>query len=159
MRRRTVPALVLATALAASLVGATTASASPPEPDPDSRYDVYTGEVTLGQVEEIVALGDHEEDKQASTRRKRPTSPALLHLADRLSDLFETRVKVDLGKSKGKITIEYASLDDLDRIVSTIDPSYERRPDPAAGTADGDSGSHGDSGQPESDMSASHHSD
>jgi hypothetical protein len=52
-----------------------------------------------------------------------------VHLADRLSDLFDTRVKVDLGRSKGKITIEYASLEDLDRIVSTIDPSYERRED------------------------------
>ncbi len=115
--------------------------------------------ISVRALEEIVALGDHEEDKPASTRRKRPTSPALLHLADRLSDLFETRVKVDLGKSKGKITIEYASLDDLDRIVSTIDPSYERRPDPTDGTAGGDSGSDHVEGQPESDMSASHHSD
>ena len=80
MRRRTVPALVLAGALVASLVGATTASAAPPEADPDSRYDVYTGEVTLGQVEEIVALGvdRHELDVAALARsagpRPRPAS-------------------------------------------------------------------------------------
>ena len=43
-------------------------------------------------------------------------------LADRLSDRFETRVKVDLGRAKGKITVEFASLDDLRRIVDIMDP-------------------------------------
>ncbi|GAA1932882.1 ParB/RepB/Spo0J family partition protein [Nocardioides marmoribigeumensis] len=85
--------------------------------------------ISVRALEEIVALGDHQDDKPATTRRKSPTSPALLDLADRLSDLFDTRVKVDLGRSKGKITIEYASLEDLDRIIGTIDPSYERRHD------------------------------
>ena len=62
MRARTVPALVVATAVVASLVGVTTASAAPPQPDPESRFDVYTGEITLAQVEDIVALGiDHHE--------------------------------------------------------------------------------------------------
>jgi ParB family chromosome partitioning protein len=46
----------------------------------------------------------------------------LAELADRLSDRFETRVKVDLGKAKGKITVEFASLDDLRRIVDIMDP-------------------------------------
>ena len=101
--------------------------------DPDSQ-DRLAGRVvaegiSVRALEEIVALGDHEDDKPAAPRRKAPTSPALLDLADRLSDLFETRVKVDLGRSKGKITIEYASLEDLDRIIGTIDPSYERRHD------------------------------
>ena len=88
--------------------------------------------ISVRALEEIVALGDHEEDKPATPRRRTPTSPALLDLADRLSDLFDTRVKVDLGRSKGMITIEYASLEDLDRIIGTIDPSYERRHDDEA---------------------------
>jgi ParB family chromosome partitioning protein len=83
--------------------------------------------ISVRALEEIVALGDLTDDAPAAPRRRAPTSPALLDLADRLSDLFDTRVKVDLGRSKGKITIEYASLEDLDRIVGTIDPSYERR--------------------------------
>jgi len=41
-------------------------------------------------------------------------------LADRLSDRFDTRVKVDIGRSKGKITIEFGSVDDLERIVDII---------------------------------------
>ena len=50
-------------------------------------------------------------------RRPKPHAPALTDLADRLSDRFDTRVKVDIGRSKGKITIEFATVDDLERIV------------------------------------------
>ena len=56
-------------------------------------------------------------------RRNKPVAPRLVDLADRLSDRFETRVKVDLGKTKGKITVEFASLDDLERIVTLMDPN------------------------------------
>jgi len=42
--------------------------------------------------------------------------------ASRLSDHFETRVKVDLGQRKGRITVEFATLDDLRRIVEIMDP-------------------------------------
>ena len=45
----------------------------------------------------------------------------LSEVADRLSDRFETRVKVDLGRSRGKVTIEFASVDDLERIVQVIE--------------------------------------
>ena len=53
--------------------------------------------------------------------RPKPVAPALKDLADRLSDVFETRVKVELGQRKGKIVVEFASLDDLERIVETHD--------------------------------------
>jgi ParB family chromosome partitioning protein len=49
-------------------------------------------------------------------------APALKDLADRLSDAFETRVRVELGQRKGKIVVEFASLDDLERIVKTMTP-------------------------------------
>ena len=49
-------------------------------------------------------------------------SPALSDLATRLSDRFETRVKVDLGQKKGKITVEFASMEDLERILSSLAP-------------------------------------
>jgi ParB family chromosome partitioning protein len=42
-----------------------------------------------------------------------------------LSDRLDTRVKVDLGRSKGKVTIEFASIDDLERIVGTIVPDVD----------------------------------
>ncbi|MFF0339166.1 ParB/RepB/Spo0J family partition protein [Kribbella sp. NPDC004875] len=80
--------------------------------------------LSVRTVEEIVALGDmNGDDTAAPRRRNKPVAPRLVDLADRLSDRFETRVKVDLGKTKGKITVEFASLDDLERIVTLMDPN------------------------------------
>ncbi|NIK55471.1 ParB/RepB/Spo0J family partition protein [Kribbella shirazensis] len=80
--------------------------------------------MSVRTVEEIVALGDmNGDDTPAPRRRNKPVAPRLVDLADRLSDRFETRVKVDLGKTKGKITVEFASLDDLERIVTLMDPN------------------------------------
>jgi ParB family chromosome partitioning protein len=80
--------------------------------------------LSVRSVEEIVAMGDMSSDNATpSRRRNRPVAPRLIDLADRLSDRFETRVKVDLGKTKGKITVEFASLDDLERIVTLMDPT------------------------------------
>ncbi|SOD76178.1 chromosome segregation DNA-binding protein [Streptomyces sp. 1222.2] len=81
--------------------------------------------LSVRAVEEIVTLmGSH---PKTSTRSKGPRagsvpSPALGELATRLSDRFETRVKIDLGQKKGKITVEFASTEDLERILSTLAP-------------------------------------
>ncbi|GGD11551.1 ParB/RepB/Spo0J family partition protein [Nocardioides daphniae] len=77
--------------------------------------------ISVRALEEIVAMGDHGRPERVA-RRKKPTAPGLAELADRLSDRFETRVKVDLGRSKGKITVEFASMDDLQRIMTLMDP-------------------------------------
>jgi len=61
----------------------------------------------------------------AAKRRAKPVAPALTDLAERLSDRFDTKVKVDLGRSKGKITIEFATVDDLERIVGIIGVEQE----------------------------------
>ena len=59
----------------------------------------------------------------------RPSAPGLSELGDRLGGRLDTRVKVALGRSKGRISIEFASLADLERIVSVIDPrNREDRP-------------------------------
>ncbi|GAA1911961.1 ParB/RepB/Spo0J family partition protein [Nocardioides hwasunensis] len=77
--------------------------------------------ISVRGLEEIVSVGVEESDVPRVVRRK-PVAPGLSELADRLSDRLETRVKVDLGKAKGKITVEFASLDDLRRIVDIMDP-------------------------------------
>lgn len=77
--------------------------------------------ISVRGLEEIVSLGPGQ-TSASRTQRNRPTAPGLVDLAERLSDRFETRVKVDLGKAKGKITVEFASLDDLRRIVEIMDP-------------------------------------
>lgn len=74
-------------------------------------------------VEEAVAMSQVDgEDAAAKPRRgRRPVPQGLVELADRLSDRFETRVKVDMGRAKGKMTIEFGSLEDLERIVGVMD--------------------------------------
>ncbi|MBO3089121.1 ParB/RepB/Spo0J family partition protein [Cellulomonas dongxiuzhuiae] len=79
--------------------------------------------LSVRAVEEIVALGG---DESAPTRKQRPRAgirnEALDELASRLSDRFETRVKVDLGKTRGKLTVEFASVQDLNRILGALAP-------------------------------------
>jgi ParB family chromosome partitioning protein len=77
--------------------------------------------ISVRGLEEIVAVGELKGSGQRVIRRK-PTAPGLADLAERLSERLETRVKVDLGQRKGKITVEFASLDDLRRIIDVIDP-------------------------------------
>jgi len=77
--------------------------------------------ISVRGLEEIVAVGETGKAAPA-TRRPRPVAPGLAEIADRLSDRLETRVRVQLGKAKGKITVEFASLDDLRRIVDVMDP-------------------------------------
>ncbi|HEY2878783.1 ParB/RepB/Spo0J family partition protein [Nocardioides sp.] len=77
--------------------------------------------ISVRGLEEIVAVGETA-SKDTQVRRRKPTAPGLQDLADRLSDRLETRVKVDLGQRKGRITVEFASLDDLRRIVDIMDP-------------------------------------
>lgn len=79
--------------------------------------------LSVRAVEEIVALGDETGRSPRQPPRKQPVAPGLKDLASRLSDALDTRVKVELGQRKGKIVVEFASLDDLDRIVRAIAPS------------------------------------
>ena len=83
--------------------------------------------ISVRGLEEIVTVGGLDEAASPRSRRARPTAPAVEDLAARLSDRLETRVKVDLGRRKGRITVEFASLPDLERIVAVIDPDQPGR--------------------------------
>lgn len=79
--------------------------------------------ISVRGLEELVAVGALGADnEQLRVRSARPTAPGLSELGDRLSDRLDTRVKVTLGRNKGKVSIEFASLTDLERIVGVIDP-------------------------------------
>ncbi|WP_431980711.1 ParB/RepB/Spo0J family partition protein [Streptomyces qinglanensis] len=84
--------------------------------------------LSVRAVEEIVTLmgGKPKSAKPKGPRAGARVSPALDHLAGRLSDRFETRVKVDLGQKKGKIVVEFASMDDLERILGQLAPGEGR---------------------------------
>ncbi|MGW8062134.1 ParB/RepB/Spo0J family partition protein [Streptomyces ziwulingensis] len=81
--------------------------------------------LSVRAVEEIVTLMGSRPQKPQRAKGPRAgslVSPALSDLATRLSDRFETRVKVDLGQKKGKITVEFASMEDLERILGSLAP-------------------------------------
>jgi ParB family chromosome partitioning protein len=101
--------------------------------DPDAQERLAIRIVAEGlsvrNVEEIVSLGgDEAPRKRPGPAGRQPVAPGLRRLADRLSDLFETRVKVEMGRHKGKIVVEFATPDDLERIVKAMSP--DERPEP-----------------------------
>jgi len=81
--------------------------------------------LSVRATEELVSLhaaGHGPKKAAARTATQRITAPAVTELADKLSDAFDTRVRVEIGRRKGKITIEFASVDDLERIVGAMAP-------------------------------------
>ena len=78
--------------------------------------------LSVRATEEVVALGGDADRAPRRATRRGERAPALEDLAARLSDRFETRVKITLGKSKGRISVEFASVQDLNRILATLSP-------------------------------------
>jgi ParB family chromosome partitioning protein len=75
--------------------------------------------LSVRSVEEIVTLGGDDTPK-ARKPRAGAHHPQLDDLAARLADRFDTRVRIDLGQRKGKLVFEFASVEDLDRIVDML---------------------------------------
>ena len=76
--------------------------------------------LSVRSVEEIVALGGDEAPRPARRPRAGNRHPQLDDLAARLSDRFDTRVSIALGQRKGKLTVEFASMDALNRIIDLL---------------------------------------
>jgi len=57
-------------------------------------------------------------DASGAIRQLRP--PGLLELESLLGDHLDTRVRVDMGTKRGKVTIEFSTLEDLERIYKLI---------------------------------------
>lgn len=83
--------------------------------------------LSVRALEEIVTVGPEGGGLKVKRRNNNITAPRLADLATRLSERFDTRVKVDLGQRKGKIVVEFASLEDLDRIMELMDPRTKDR--------------------------------
>ena len=104
--------------------------------DPDAQgrlaHRIVAEGLSVRAVEEIVSVGDSADGPRARRQRRGTVvAPRLADLAARLSERYDTRVKVDRGRSKGRITVEYGSLEDLERIVALMDPVAPRQPDVA----------------------------
>ena len=96
--------------------------------------------LSVRATEELVALGGRGEVDSPPTRSaaKRPRlhAPGLSALGEHLSDRFDTRVKVQLGRRKGRIVVEFASIEDLERIVGILAPEEQGIASDGAGRAD-----------------------
>lgn len=79
--------------------------------------------------EAVVLLRSREAEPAPAPTAQRATMvmPGLQDVAERLSDSFDTRVTVSLGKRKGKIVVEFGSVQDLERIVDLMNPGRPSR--------------------------------
>jgi ParB family chromosome partitioning protein len=76
--------------------------------------------LSVRATEEVVALGGDELDR-ASLRRRALRRP-MPELEERLAERLDTRVRVEAGRSRGRIVIEFATDEDLGRITDLVDP-------------------------------------
>jgi ParB family transcriptional regulator, chromosome partitioning protein len=96
--------------------------------DAERQEDLATRVVAEGMsvraTEEAVTLAKREQpnERGSATPRRAERPPELDRMATRLSDSFDTRVKVELGQRKGRIVVEFGSMEDLQRIVELMRP-------------------------------------
>ncbi|CAN5401406.1 ParB/RepB/Spo0J family partition protein [soil metagenome] len=77
--------------------------------------------LSVRATEEAVTLANRNDGPTPAAPRRKPIQmPGLQDVAERLSGAFDTRVTVSLGKRKGKIVVEFGSVDDLQRIVDLM---------------------------------------
>ncbi|MFI6847228.1 ParB/RepB/Spo0J family partition protein [Kitasatospora sp. NBC_00085] len=88
--------------------------------------------LSVRTTEEIVKLMDPEQKpkRPAGPQAGKLLSPAFNDLASRLSDRFDTRVKVEVSQrggklGKGKVVLEFGSVEDLNRILDSLAPGED----------------------------------
>ncbi len=92
--------------------------------------------LSVRATEEMIRLRLLDDPKQRTPQRKRsPTAPGLVELQDDLSEALEARVRITMGARKGKLAVEFASVDDLERIVGVIAAGLGRHADDVASRA------------------------
>ena len=118
------------TRVAAGVISAGHARALLGLPDADAQDALATRIVAEGlsvrATEEAVAIAAAEEPA-AKRRSRRITAPGVEDLGARLSDMFDTKVKVQIGRAKGRIVVEFGSVDDLQRIIGVMAPEITGR--------------------------------
>jgi ParB family chromosome partitioning protein len=118
------------TRVAAGVISAGHARALLGLPDSDAQDALATRIVAEGlsvrATEEAVAMAAAEQPA-AKRRTRRISAPGVEDLGARLSDVFETTVKVQIGRAKGRIVVEFGSVDDLQRIIGLMAPDITGR--------------------------------
>lgn len=78
--------------------------------------------LSVRATEEAVALYQEPEEARRPSARTNARHERLDFLASSLADRLDTNVKITLGARKGKVSIEFASVEDLNRIMTLINP-------------------------------------
>jgi ParB family transcriptional regulator, chromosome partitioning protein len=92
-----------------------------PEVQEDLAARIVAEGLSVRATEEAVTLANRGDTAAPPGPRRRPIQmPGLQDVAERLSSAFDTRVTVSLGKRKGKIVVEFGSVEDLQRIVDLM---------------------------------------
>jgi ParB family chromosome partitioning protein len=116
--------------VAAGVISAGHARALLGLPDADKQDALATRIVAEGlsvrATEEAVAMAAAQEPT-ARRRTRSISAPGVEDLAGRLSDMFDTKVKVQIGRAKGRIVVEFGSVDDLQRIIGVMAPEITGR--------------------------------
>ncbi len=114
---------VAAGVLSAGHARALLALESGPEAQEELAARIVAEGLSVRATEEAVTLANRGDGKPPGPQRRKPIQmPGLQDVAERLSGTYDTRVTVSLGKRKGKIVVEFGSVDDLQRIVGLMDP-------------------------------------
>ncbi|MCV7410439.1 chromosome partitioning protein ParB [Mycobacterium florentinum] len=96
---------------------------SGPEAQEELASRIVAEGLSVRATEEAVTLANRGDAAAPTPQRRKPIQmPGLQDVADRLSNAFDTRVTVSLGKRKGRIVVEFASVEDLQRIIDTMTP-------------------------------------
>jgi ParB family chromosome partitioning protein len=99
--------------------------------DPGDQEDLAARIVAEGLsvrgAEEAVTLLARRKPAVRRTPVRKMTMPGVTELATNLSDAFDTRVLVELGRRKGRIVVEFATVDDLERLVGIMAPAVANR--------------------------------
>jgi len=95
-----------------------------PEAQEELASRIVAEGLSVRATEEAVTVANHEANRadtsKPTPRRKPIQMPGLQDVAERLSNAFDTRVTVSLGKRKGKIVVEFGSVEDLQRIIDMM---------------------------------------
>ena len=83
--------------------------------------------LSVRTTEELVRLGAVQRPSKPSLKRIKVSSPLGEHMSQVLADAWDTRVTVSEGKRKGKIIIEFAGSDDLQRLADLLLPHADRQ--------------------------------
>jgi ParB family transcriptional regulator, chromosome partitioning protein len=76
--------------------------------------------LSVRATEELVRVQLMDEPAPRRKPRRTPPAPGLLELQDDLSDALQARVRITMGAKKGRLAVEFGSVDDLERIIAVI---------------------------------------